>query len=362
MTETRSEPKPSPFRSDYTTSFPKLLNELGISVLVTTYQAGQMIVLRDDGGRLNTHFVRFRKPMGMAVSPARIAVGTAREVHDYFNMPAVTGKLEPEGKHDACFLPRNVHVTGDIDIHEMAWDKGGELWCVNTRFSCLCNLEIVNSFVPRWRPPFVTALAAEDRCHLNGLGMVDGEPRFVTALGESDTKQGWRENKATGGVLMDLTTNRFVCRGLSMPHSPRWYAGKLWVLESGKGGIATVDPASGEVTTLAELPGFTRGLGFCGPLAFVGLSQVRETAMFSGIPIVDRQEERISGVWVVHIESGNTVAFLRFKEAVQEIFAVQVLPNIRFPEILEPGHELIASSYTVPDEALKDVPKPMRSH
>ncbi len=186
--------------------------------------------------------------------------------------------------------------------------------------------------------------------------MVKGKPRYVTALGQTDTQQGWRDNKAKGGVLMDMTTNGFICRGLSIPHSPRWYHNRLWVLESGKGSLVRVNPDSGAVTTVAELPGFTRGLDFCGPLAFVGLSQIRESATFSGIPIVDRLEERTCGVWVVHIDTGNTVAFLRFEEAVQEIFAVQVLRGIRFPEILEPDNELIASSYTLPDEALADVP------
>ena len=46
------------------------------------------------------------------------------------------------------------------------------------------------------------------------------------------------------------------------------------------------------------MPGFTRGLDFAGGLAFVGLSQVRESAVFSGIPITERlaEHERTCGV------------------------------------------------------------------
>jgi uncharacterized protein (TIGR03032 family) len=146
-----------------------------------------------------------------------------------------------------------------------------------------------------------------------------------------------------------------------MPHSPRLHRGKLWVLESGKGGLCTVDIATGQVTTIAKLPGFTRGLSFAGDLAFVGLSQVRETAVFSGIPITQQKDERNCGVWVVNITNGQLVGFLKFEGSVQEIFAVDVLPGIRFPEVLEPGNKLLGASYMLPDEALRDVPSQLRS-
>lgn len=350
--------EPSPLRSVHTTSFPVLLEQLRCSLLVTTYQAGKLIVVRNDGGTLNTHFRVFDKPMGLAATAERFALGCAREVHSYVNMPAVARKLTPADRHDACYLPRSAHVTGDIDIHEMAWDRDGALWCVNTRFSCLSTLDAHSSFVPRWRPAFVSSLSPEDRCHLNGLALVDGRPRYVTAHGTADSAQGWRDDKADGGVLVDITRDETLADGLSMPHSPRWYAQRLWVLESGKGSLASVDAETGKLRTLVELPGFTRGLDFCGPFAFIGLSQVRESAMFSGIPITTRVSERTCGVWVVDIRNGEVVAFLRFEAAVQEIFAVAVLPGVCFPEILEPSDALIASSYMLPDEALKDVAPP----
>jgi len=180
------------------------------------------------------------------------------------------------------------------------------------------------------------------------LALVNGKPRFVTALGESDAAQGWRERKADGGVVIDLATNQVLKRGLSMLHSPRVYKGKLWFLESGNGSLATMDLDTGEVTTVAELPGFTRGLSFLGPFAFIGLSQVRESAIFSGIPITKRLKERTCGVWVVRIDTGETVAFVKFEEAVQEIFAVEVLPGVR-------DDDLIATTYVLPNEALADV-------
>jgi uncharacterized protein (TIGR03032 family) len=330
-----------------------MLERFGVSLLVTTYQAGKLVVLRSDQGIVNTHFRSSPKPMGLALQGNRLAVGTAREVQEFHNVPAVAAKLPPEGKHDACFLPRSSHITGEVFIHEMAWLSspatagGPELCFVNTRFSCLCTLDRDHSFIPRWRPPFITALAAEDRCHLNGLGLVDGQVRFATALGETDTAAGWRSNKKDGGVLMEVPSGTVLLRGLSMPHSPRWYRGRLWLLESGTGTIGTVDLARAKYERLTELPGFTRGLDFCGDVAFVGLSQVRETAVFSGLPLTERLQQRTCGVWAVDVSTGRTLGFVRFEDAVQEIFAVQVLPRIRYPDLINDNNEILANSFVL---------------
>jgi uncharacterized protein (TIGR03032 family) len=365
----KPEPQPPPLRSLHTSNFPALLQELGIALMVSTYQAGKLVMVRPDGDCLNTHFRGFHKPMGLAVSGDRLAIGTALEIWEYHNVPAVARRLPPTGVHDACFLPRSSVCTGDIQIHEMAWAED-ELWFVNTRFSCLCTRSTQHSFQPRWRPPFVTALAPEDRCHLNGLALASDEygrlaPRFVTALGTSDTHSGWRANKRNGGVVLEVTSGATLSAGLSMPHSPRWHDGRLWVLESGSGGIGHVDLATGRYEEWARLPGFTRGLDFYGPLVFVGLSQVRESAVFSGIAVAEQPlAERCCGVWVLEAASGRTVAFLKFEDAVQEIFSVQVLPGTRSPELINDHPALLADSFLVPEEALCAVPEPLchRAH
>ena len=339
----------------HTANLPALFRDYGISVAVTTYQAGKLVLIREQAGVLNTHFRSFRGPMGLALSRSadRLSIGTTDQIFQFRNVPALAHKLEPAGTHDACFLPRAGHFTGDVQIHEMAFGADDELWFVNTNFSCLSTIDPDSSFVPRWRPPFVTELDPNDRCHINGLAMVDGKPGYVTALGETNTDFGWRADKARGGLLMHVDSGEILCRRLSMPHSPRWHGGRLWACESGSGTLGQVDPAAGRYESIVGLSGFTRGLDFAGNLAFVGLSQVRETAVFSGIPITERlpPEDRICGVAVVDLYRGTIVGVIKFTSGVEEVFAVTVLPY-RFPDLINDDEELLASSFVIPVECL----------
>ena len=342
--------------SQYTGAFLELLQKSGKSLVLSTYQARQLVLLRAQGADLNTHFVNLKKPMGMAYQNGRLSVGSGNSVIDYFNSATAALRV-PGNAHDAALLPRRAHITGDIDIHEMAFDSGGELWLVNTRMSCLCTLDVRHSFMPRWRPPFISAYDSTDRCHLNGLAMRDGKPRYATALGATDAAGGWREHKATGGILMDVISNRVIADGLCMPHSPRWYRSKLWVLESGSGQLLTIDEVSGQKTLIAELPGFGRGLDFIEGFAVIGLSQVRETAMFAGLPLTAREQDRKCGIWIVDIESGKSVAWLAFTSGVQEIFAVQCLP-MSYPALLEFDDKLLDTSYSVPASVIDEFAPP----
>ncbi|HJT32677.1 MAG TPA: TIGR03032 family protein [Pirellulales bacterium] len=337
------------FHYSQSDSFVALLQQLGASLLVTTYQANKLLVIRAAQGGLSTLVRTFDQPMGLALAGRRLALGTRNQVWFLRDAPDMAPRIEPAGMHDACFLPRSCHVTGDIRCHEIAW-AGEELWIVNTRFSCLCTLDPDYSFVPRWRPPFVTALAAEDRCHLNGLVMENDGPRFVTALGETDTQGGWRPNKAKGGCLIDVPSGQIVARGLSMPHSPRLHQGGLWVLESGTGRLLLVDAGTGLRETVAEVPGFARGLAFAGDYAFIGLSKIRETSTFGGLPIAERLSELKCGVAVVDVRRGQLVAMLEFQTAVEEIFDVQLLPGLRFPEVIGFQKETVHHTFVVPRE------------
>lgn len=326
-------------RYELSRDFVGVLQELGVSLLVSTYQAGKLVVLGTTRSGLHLSFHNFQQAMGVGVHADQLAVGAQNTIWFLRSAPHIARQLEPAGQFDACYLARSCHVTDEIHVHEMNW-AGDTLWFVNTRFSCLCTLHEDFSFVPQWKPRFITALAAEDRCHLNGLAMENGQPLYVTTMSETDTAAGWRPVKATDGCLIHVPSNETVSKGFAMPHSPRVYGGRLWVLDSGRGQLVTVDPKSGQRTVVSEQPGYARGLAFVGPYAFIGLSKVRETSTFGGVPIAANPADLKCAVAVVDLRIGRRVAYFEFLSGVEEIFDVQVLPGIRCPHISGPLNQV----------------------
>ena len=322
-TETNNEEKAlREVRYEYSDRLPIILDRLNISLFFSTYQAGKLGVVTAKNNSLNISFHNFERAMGMAVSAGQMAVGGKDWVYFLKNNTEIASQIDPPDSCDACFLTRGAQYTGDISIHDLAWGDR-ELWMVNTRFSCLCTLTNNYNFLPQWQPSFISAIAPEDRCHLNGLAMVEGMPKYVTVLGQTDSAGGWRDNKATGGCILEVPSSKVITDGLSMPHSPRVYQNNLWVLNSGCGEVTQVDIASGKKEKVISLPGYTRGLAFAGKYAFVGLSKIRETAIFGNLPICDRFDELKCGFAVVDLQARQAIGFLEFHEGVDEIFDVQ---------------------------------------
>jgi uncharacterized protein (TIGR03032 family) len=320
-----------------------LLAELKATLLVSTYQAGKLVALGAHQGELTLSFHNFERPMGVARSESSLAVGTHRQIWLLDEVPDVARRMEPSGRYTTCFLARSSHFTGDIQCHEMAW-LGGELWIVNTLFSCLCTLAPRHSFVPRWQPPFITDLAAEDRCHLNGLAVEQGQPRYVSALGETNEPRGWRAGKATGGCLIEVATGQIVARGFCMPHSPRVYAGRVWLLDSGTGRLISLDRKTGRFEVVAKLPGYLRGLSIVNDIAFVGLSRIRDTSTFGGVPIAEDRDRLKCGVAAVDLRTGELRGTFEFQTGVSEIFDVTALEHspqiaLRGPASNDDGEE-----------------------
>lgn len=313
-------------RFEYTPLLPEILQFAGVTVLVSTYQAGKVLALGSHAGQVTVSHCHFDRAMGLAVDRTRIAIGTRRQIHFLKSAPELGPRMAPEGTRDGCWLPRFSFYTGNVHGHELAWGNDG-LWVVNTLFSSLCTLHEDFSFVPRWQPPFINELAAQDRCHLNGLAMENGRPRYVTVMAESNEPAGWRENKATTGALIDVPSGQSIARGLSMPHSPKLYGDRLWVLNSGCGELGTVDRTTGRYESIERVPGYTRGLAFAGQFAFVGLSKIRETSIFGGVPIAEDRENLKCGVAVVDLQTGRSIAAFQFFSGVEEIFAIDVIPQ-----------------------------------
>jgi uncharacterized protein (TIGR03032 family) len=306
------------------------------TLALTTYQAGKLIFVGWDGRQVTILPRNFDKPTGLAIAPlsstvpSRFALATKFGVTLFADAPALAGDVfqDQPTRYDALYLPRGTYHTGELSTHDLAYAADG-LWLVNTRFSCLARLSEAFSFVPLWKPPFVSEMVPEDRCHLNGMCVVDGLPSYVTCLGESDAVEGWRENRSTGGVIVDVQSGTIVARGLSMPHSPRWHAGRLWFLNSGAGEVCTLDPATGQSTVVFELAGYLRGLCLLDSFALVGLCQIREQHLFGGLAVQARWRNLKCGIALIDLEAGRQIGLLEFTGGCTEVFDIGLIAGPR---------------------------------
>ncbi|MEQ8592938.1 MAG: TIGR03032 family protein [Parvibaculum sp.] len=356
MSETQAAPKAGT-QISCSRDFANWLKQNNVSFGLTSYQSGRLyLVGHQANGVLSFHERHFVRAMGVAASPQRIFLANHFQI---WRLENVLAPGQMEGVFDRNYVPRNAQTTGDLDIHDVGVEKSGRVIFVTTKYSCLATPSATHSFKPIWKPPFISRLAPEDRCHLNGLAMQDGEARYVTAVCRSDVVTGWRDRRAEGGLIIDVKTNEFVTQKLSMPHSPRLHNGKLWVLDSGRGRLCTVDEKTGETETIAFLPGFLRGLAFHGPFAFVGLSLPRDGS-FSGLELDGELENRDADPWcgvqVIDTRSGDVVQWIRFTGEIRELFDVFTLPGVKNPMATGLLDPTIQSLITIDDWDEADKP------
>jgi uncharacterized protein (TIGR03032 family) len=329
-----------------------------VSVAISSYQSGLLYMLgRNPSGGLHVHQTALPKPMGLAwEGEGRLTVAGGMQVLRLENVLAPHEQIN--NTFDACFVPRRVHATGALDAHDVGVDSAGRVIFVNTRFNCLATLSDRHSFTPIWHPPFIDRIVDEDRCHLNGLAMRDGRAAYVTAVSRSNTVDGWRDRRDGGGVVIDVETGRIVCEGLSMPHSPRWHGGRLWLLNAGTGELGVVEGLEaggldgggpGRFKPVAFCPGFLRGLAFCGGYAFVGLSKPRYKR-FEGLPLAARLEAADSEAWcgvqIIELTTGSCVDWFRIDGDIAELYDVAVIPGFATPMVLSPGSPELARLIT----------------
>lgn len=316
--------------------FSAWLVEQGLSIAFTTYQVGKLFFIGvGPEGRLSFFERTFNRCMGLWSDGQTIWMSTL------YQLWKLTNTLDPGQSadgYDRLYVPRVGYTTGDIDVHDIAVDGDGQVVFVNTLFNCLATVDEDSSFRPVWRPPFISKLAAEDRCHLNGLAMSNGKPKWVTAVSRSDVADGWRDRRSDGGVLIDVETGNIVVEGLSMPHSPRLDTeGRLWLLEAGTGYLGKVDVDKGRFEPVTFCPGFLRGLCIVGDFAVAGLSKPRNKA-FSGLALDENLRQRDSdprcGLVVVDLRTGDLVHWLRIEGMIQELFDVVALLGIHRPSAL----------------------------
>ena len=326
------------------------LHSNATSIAFTSYQTGQLFLVGLlPNGSVSFNQQNFTRAMGVCYKKGRLYLGTHFQVWRLENM--LRAGEAGNGHFDHVLVPRNAQTTGDIDIHELDIDSEGKVVFVNTRYSCLATLDLTHSFRPIWKPPFISKLAAEDRCHLNGMTMEDGRPAYVTAVSRSDALAGWRERRHEGGMLIDVRTNRIVTDQLSMPHSPRIAGRQVYALDSGRGQIVRIDPESGAITNIAFCPGFLRGMAIHRGHALVTVSLPRKGS-FSGLALDGELNARAAtpwcGVLVVNLASGDIVEWIRLEGHITELFDVAVMPDVRCPMSIGANGSEIASTVTFP--------------
>lgn len=328
-----AEEQPPQFSMSASRQFFNWLDEKGISLGFTTYQVGKVFFIgRNPDNRASIFERTLSRCMGMCLEGNSLYISTLWQLFRFENV------LEPgqdKDGYDRLYLPQVGHITGDLDIHDIGVDSEGQVIFVNTLFSCLASISDTHSFRPVWKPPFISRLAAEDRCHLNGLAMAEGAPRYVTAVSESDVVNGWRDHRRDGGVVVDVPSNEIVLRGLSMPHSPRLYRDRLWLHDSGNGYFGYADLDRGQFERVAFCPGYLRGMAFVGDFAVVGLSKPRRDGAFTGLPL-DEELQRYKaeprcGIYVINLNTGDVVHWIQFEGVVQELYDVVVIPEARKP-------------------------------
>ena len=333
--------------------FVSWLAEQRASIAFSTYQVGKLFLIGlDEHGKLAVFNRTLARVMGLAAHDQSLWVATLWQLWRFEN---ALQKGERHGAFDRYYVPQLAYTTGDIDVHDVAVDAAGEPVFVSTLYSCLARPDVKYNFRPIWKPPFVSRYAAEDRCHLNGLAMHNGEPAHVTCVARSDVNEGWREHRHDGGLVIDVRSNEIICTGLSMPHSPRWHQGRLWILNAGSGEFGFVDTQRGRFEPIAFCPGFLRGASFIGRYAVVGISKPRKNKTFSGLALDRNLEAKGASarcaVQVIDLERGDVVHELRIEGMVDELFDTAVIPGARNPAMVGFVSDEIRRTLSLPPDA-----------
>jgi uncharacterized protein (TIGR03032 family) len=324
------------------------LRKLDCTLAISTFQAGKVIFIspKDD-----EHLVQlprtFRQPMGIAYTEPGLAIATKDEVIVLANSPELATHYPNQPQtYDALFMPRATYYTGHVDIHDLVWGGDG-LLAVNTSFSCICRINDRFSFEPIWQPNFIDKLASEDRCHLNGMVLNQGRPKYATALGMTNAVQGWKVNIPGGGILVDVPSNEILLADLLMPHSPRLVGDDLYLLLSATGELAIAYPTEGRLEVVRQLEGFVRGMAIHKDYAFVGTSRLRRnSSSFGKLPISEKAVH--CGIEIVHLPTAAWVGRIRYEASVDEIYDVQVLPGLRRPGIVNTEGETHKLGLSIP--------------
>jgi uncharacterized protein (TIGR03032 family) len=327
----------APFSCQYTPQIPELLLKLNCTIAISTYQAGKLIFISPKDEDSLVQLPRtFEKPMGVAQDEKsdKLALACKDEVIVFSNSKDLASHYpKSPGKYDALYMPRVTYHTGPVDIHDLSFGSDGSLFAVNTLFSCIIKIDSNYNFTPYWTPPFIDKIVSEDRCHLNGMAMERGLPKYATAFNQGNSFQSWRENITKSGVIFDLESNEVVAESLAMPHSPRLFGGELYTLLSATGELIKIDIKTGKYDVVVKLDGFVRGMSLHKDYLFIGLSKLRKkSSTFGKLDFAEKANQ--SGIMVIHLPTGSIAGKITYLTSLDEIYDVHIIPDKIRPNIL----------------------------
>jgi uncharacterized protein (TIGR03032 family) len=354
------KPALGPFSCQYTPQIPELLMRLNCTIAISTYQAGKVVFIsaKDENSLIQLPRT-FQKPMGIAehYKKDKLAIACKDEVVVFANSQTLA-QFYPKSpnKYDAIYMPRKTYHTGALDIHDLHYGSNDRLYAVNTMFSCLMTIDDDYNFTPYWKPHFIDKLVSEDRCHLNGMAMSDGKPKYASAFNAGNTRQSWRENITTSGIIIDVEQNEIIASGLAMPHTPRIYKKELYVLLSATGELVRINKDSGSYDVITKVQGFVRGMDICQDYLFIGLSKLREnSSTFGKLDFAKKSNQ--AGILVIHLPTGAQVGSIMYQTSLDEIYDVHILANKSRPNILNTMTEDYKQGVMIPESTFWARPK-----
>lgn len=315
--------------------FPLWLRENKCNIVVSCYRKNRLFCIGMQGsGHVSTYFATVLRPMGLAYDDTDGTI-LSSERGNITTFKCKGSETCPQyGYFDKLYLPTHVFLSSDTDIHDLRIGADSKLYYVSARFNSICMPSTENSFDVHWIPPWISTVdgmpPAEDRCHLNGMAIVDGLPRFVTSSCISDYSGAWREHHGEG-VVYDILNETIVASGLWAPHSPNWYDGKLWIAEAGTGQFGYVDLVERKFVAKKFLPGFIRGITIYNNFALINTSMDRHDYAFKDLPLghlVEQSGARVrSGVWIIDMNTFDVRHTFEFIDPTSELYDIIVLPD-----------------------------------
>jgi uncharacterized protein (TIGR03032 family) len=314
------------------------LAEAGQTLIVTREYEHLVIALAISNGKPRISCLRLPHPNGVAVdqTKGRLYIASTRNPNMIFEFAACSDSVRRDGagKSSSDFLlpVQARYLPGCLYIHDIAVIKG-KLFANAVGMNAVVELPFDGGFKTVWWPRCIDGrngkrLFGKNYLQLNSIAPAEdiNSSFFSASAAEPSARRPGHLNFPVDGrgVIFYGRTRQVVAEGLTRPHSARLIGPTLWVDNSGYGEVGRI--SDGRFEAIARLPGWTRGLGACGNVAFVGTSRVipRFACYAPGIDI----EKSQTGIHALDLKSGRVLGSIIWPRG-NQIFGVEFTRGIK---------------------------------